>query len=124
MEATSTSHPQLKLKTTQLTVLPTKWIPPPLGPSMASCRPPSLRCSAKHGTSNTQLSTRDIKLPQLFLQFQLSQQSSEDQKLLQLFTTSPLFVKDSMVGEINECFLSELHTATQVYCSSAATLAR
>ena len=25
---------------------------------------------------------------------------------------------------LNECFLSELHTATQVYYSSAATLAR
>ena len=89
-EATSTSHPQLKLKTTQLNVLLNKWTPPPLGSSMASCRPPSLRCSAQNGMNNTQLSTRDRKLPQLFLQFQLSQQSSEDQKLLQLVTTSPL----------------------------------
>ena len=36
-----------------------------------------------------------------------------------------LILKDILQFYIlNKCFLSELHTATQVYCSSAATLAR
>ena len=123
-EATSTSHPRLKLKTTQLNVLLNKWTPPPLGSSMASCRPPSLRCSAQNGMNNTQLSTRDRKLPQLFSS---SSCRSSHQRIRSCSSSSPQalsFVKDSMVGEINECSLSELHTATQVYCSSAATLAR
>ena len=49
------------------------------------------------------------KTSQLFLQVQLSQQSSEDQKLLQLFTTSPLPRLVTVVSIIPHSCVTLLH---------------